>query len=353
MTGKRTRSMATAQQTSAAKSIVKQSAAGGGRGKKKETTEEATNAEKRGDLPPCCVCNAALNEEMNALQCEICEKKWACAACIDISDELYALLADNTSLHWYCDTCEAGWTSRGQNEATTGMMKLMENLLERVKNIETTLGGGADMAKTIKCSVESGLASYAAVVSHNAVQGTKVNQEIKPMRTIIKEALVEQAEDEKELERRSKNVIIYRVPEAVGTGEASENGDKAFLKDLIEGPLELPQLGGSVKSIVRLGKRAESPSVRPMLVKLATNEDKGQFLANLKKLKTADDRFRKISVAHDLTVKQREAVKGLLEAAKREQDDKEKMEGAPQPDNWAFRVVDQDKVPRVVRIRVG
>ena len=55
-----------------------------------------------------------------------------------------------------------------------------------------------------------------------------------------------------------------------------------------------------------------------MLVKLAT-DDKREFMGGLKKLKSVEEKFKKISVAHDLTPKQREAVKGALEVAKREQ----------------------------------
>ena len=41
-----------------------------------------------------------------------------------------------------------------------------------------------------------------------------------------------------------------------------------------------------------------------MLVKLATDDDKREFMGSLKKLKSAEEKFKKISVAHDLTPKQ-------------------------------------------------
>jgi hypothetical protein len=90
-----------------------------------------------------------------------------------------------------------------------------------------------------------------------------------------------------------------------------------------------------------------------MLVQLATVEDKEQFMQCLKKLKTAEDKFKKISVAHDLTPKQRESVKQMLTEAKQEQDEKDKSAGSSQTGTWSFRVVDQMTTPRVIRVKVG
>jgi len=153
---------------------------------------------------------------------------------------------------------------------------------------------------------------------------------------------------------RRRNVIIYRVPESTtGNREVVDRDDRVFMKDLMEGPLEIPNLSGAVKSTIRLGKKTEGTDGRPMLVQLATVEDKEQFMQSLKKLKSAEDKFRKISVAHDLTAKQRESVKQMLMDAKKEQDEKEKSAGSSQTGSWSFRVVDQMTMPRVVRVKVG
>ena len=174
------------------------------------------------------------------------------------------------------------------------------------------------------------------------------------MREIIKEAMAQQAEEEKEIEKRNKNVIIYRVPETTsGDRGASELEDQAFLRSLMEGPLEIAHVSGAVKQVIRLGKKTEGSGGRPMLVKLATDDDKREFMGSLKKLKSAEDKFKNISVAHDLTPKQREAVKGALEVAKREQTSQEGAAGGSQSGNWVLRVLDQQKIPRVVKVKVG
>lgn len=244
--------------------------------------------------------------------------------------------------------------------------------MERVKNIENKLAAnnGTEIASIVKNSMEkmegkieekigSGLASYASV-AQDAVQGWKPkeqNQEPKMMKDIIKEAMAQQAEEEKDIERRSTNIIIYRVPETAASGnagsETGETSDRTYLKELMEGPLELKHATDPIKQITRLGKRGDGSAARPMLVKLTTNAIKAEIMENLKKLRNADEKFKRISVAHDLTAKQREAIKGALEAARREQDAKATSSGGLEAGNWKFRVVDQQNLPRVIRVKVG
>ena len=346
------------------KTSGKQSTSGGVKGRpKKETLPVSTNW---ADLQTCHVCNSAIDDESKALECESCGKKWACTGCLEISDDLYNLLP-GTPLHWYCDTCEAKAQNRGLTDRDDKIMEMMENLLERIKNIESKLGenGGPDVTKAMKNSMEklesslgekigSGLASYAEKVSQNLPQGGAASGEVKPMKEIIKEAMAQQAEDEREIERRSNNVIIYRVPESASNDRSvSENEDRQFLKDLMEGPLELTYSGEVVKQVTRLGKRTEENGVRPLLVKLSRESDKTELMSSLKKLKNATEKFKRISVAHDLTARQREAVKEVLKAAKREQEAGEGGMGGDTSGNWVLRVVDQQRVPRVVRMRVG
>lgn len=326
---------------------------------------EQQSTKKWSELPACSICNAAIDESVNALECEMCDKTWTCTGCLNISDDLYEMLT-GTPLRWFCSTCDVKVMHKGQNETETNLMKMMESLLDRVKNIEVKLceSGGTEIATVVKSSIEKiegkieeklggGLASYAAAAgaAQNAPKGEIAGQNKKAMKEIIKEALVQQAEDEKEVEKRSKNIIIYRVPEVdAGDRGGAELEDRAFLKSLMEGPLELSRDKDPVKQIIRLGKKTEAKE-RPMLVKMDTEENKSEFMASLRKLKTAEERFKRISVAHDLSARQREAVKGALEEARREQGAQSVAVGS-QSGNWVLRVVDQLKIPRVVRIRV-
>lgn len=70
-----------------------------------KAVNEAKTNKKWGDLPICHNCNATIDDEVKALQCESCEEVWSCTKCLEISDELYVLLPE-APLHWYCSACE-------------------------------------------------------------------------------------------------------------------------------------------------------------------------------------------------------------------------------------------------------
>lgn len=48
-----------------------------------------------------------LEADSKMLECEVCEQHF-CSRCLDLSDDLYALLVNRADLHWYCKSCEAG-----------------------------------------------------------------------------------------------------------------------------------------------------------------------------------------------------------------------------------------------------
>ena len=57
------------------------------------------------------------------------------------------------------------------------------------------------------------------------------------------------------------------------------------------------------------------------MVKLATENEKDRLMSSLMKLKNAEDRFRKISVAHDFSATQREAIKSAITETKQADSD--------------------------------
>jgi len=124
--------------------------------------------------------------------------------------------------------------------------------------------------------------------------------------------------------------------------------DKSFLAALFEGPLGLGPLPDQEVQAIRLGKRGEA-ATQPMLIKLNSEALKTRLMASLKNLKNADDMFKVISVAHDLTVKQMVAIKTALSKAQQEHRESEES----QQGNWKFRVVGHQKKPRILKVRVA
>ena len=98
--------------------------------------------------------------------------------------------------------------------------------------------------------------------------------------------------------------------------------------------------------IKRLGKKSDDSNnavckPRPMLIKFLSGLSKSEFMKNLKRLKSAPEKFRKIYVKHDETPIEREATRNLLkEAAKQNSENLSKNEiyvvrGPP----WSKKIV--------------
>ena len=73
-----------------------------------------------------------------------------------------------------------------------------------------------------------------------------------------------------------------------------------------------------IKSLFRLA-RPQTTNVRPILIQLREKSVKNQIMECLYKLKAADEKFKNISVTHDLTEKERNECKLLVEEAKQKQ----------------------------------
>jgi len=54
----------------------------------------------------CETCQSAVEAEDKGIECEVC-KGWYHAACVDITDNEYEVLATHKlgTIHWYCATC--------------------------------------------------------------------------------------------------------------------------------------------------------------------------------------------------------------------------------------------------------
>jgi len=72
------------------------------------------------------------------------------------------------------------------------------------------------------------------------------------------------------------------------------------------------------KSIFRLGK-FEIGKVRPILIQVREKTLKNRIMESLFKLRGASEKFKNISVTHDLTQKERAECKALVEEAKKKQ----------------------------------
>ena len=117
-------------------------------------------------------------------------------------------------------------------------------------------------------------------------------------------------------EDQKNNIIIYRAKESEADTLAGKHKDDiAFYIILIEVILDIPCQESDFKRVFRVGKKKEGED-RPLLVEFKNSITKNKMLESLSKLKTAQEKFRKLSIAHDLTKIERNEVKKIVEEAK-------------------------------------
>jgi len=108
-----------------------------------------------------------------------------------------------------------------------------------------------------------------------------------------------------------------------------------------------PETNG-IEKLFRLGRRVDSSDVpRPLLVGFKNPAVKDKIWSNLKNLKEADARFEGISLAHDLTPRQRAEVKKLIDTAKQDH----VGSSSDGPENYCFRMAGLGSRMRVIKTR--
>ena len=150
-------------------------------------------------------------------------------------------------------------------------------------------------------------------------------EEVKEDITVVTKVLDEtklKASEEKDRESRANNIIIYRVPECANSEERGKH-DKQFCMDLLKQILEVDIREEDIVKVFRLGKKKDNDHNRPVLIQLRERGTKNRIMESLYKLKSADDKFRNVSISHDLTQIERTECKTLVEEAKKRQSEEQ------------------------------
>ena len=238
------------------------------------------------------------------LECEYCEKHF-CRKCLGLSAAEYKLFAKRSDLHWYCPPCE---------EKAVKSIRIEKEIEERCKDyfskFEKRLN---DLEEKIsqKTSVED--------VQNLIKESEKGDARLENVQTAVNEQLTEFRESE----QRKLNVIIFNAKESdKRDGEARKEEDFKLLDKLckvMKSDLE------AIKNVTRLGKRVvkEGGGVerRPMRVIFEDAKSKSKFLSNLGNLASASEDLRSLSVAQDMTPKEREINKKKFAEAKQKNEE--------------------------------
>jgi len=302
-----------------------------------------------GDTPgPGCVqCGQAITENVCALQCDSCKAPdvWKCIECLGIPKESYDSLIDCKELYWFCSKCDSVISGSEQERVKNDdrIVGLLEKLLDKFTSLETRLNTKADESEL--CSLEQRITGLemrmadddvndrmVAESKYNKVKeidrklseledrlNKEMNRNAGASQVVFASDKKEELSDRKEeldREQRKKNIIIYKLNE-IDSEEAEDRrcGDSLQVHELCHNTLKVPITDGDITKIYRLGAR-ESGKIRPLLVSFADIDKKFEVFRKLNELKSANDKFNSISIAHDLTPRQREEVKKVYAEAK-------------------------------------
>ena len=169
------------------------------------------------------------------------------------------------------------------------------------------------------------------------------------IKEIIKEAIMEQHNDEESREDRKKNIIIFNAKESkANTLDERKIHDMSLFIDACNSICDnIPT--SEVIQVRRLGKRTED-ICRPLIVKVKTETTKRRIFSQLYKLRDKVD-FASMSMSHDMTKEERIQTKVLVEKAKQMTKDFTENNENDVSKNWIFRVRGPPWNQRIQKIR--
>ena len=219
---------------------------------------------------------------------------------------------------------------------------------DRVSKLESVLHDKADRShvESIELELRQAVTKLDCLGEGGNGNALVVTDEKGGGQATLQQAVAVKMDEDREIEARRANVIIYRVPEDRGVGkEERVEADRDFVEGMCQVVFGVKIESGDVVKQFRLGPIPEDDKVRPLLVSFKTVEMKDLIMGNLKSLKTCEPKYKTIGIAHDLTPKQRKVVRELLDEARKGQ-----AQGT-EAENFKYIVVGAHKRPRVVRVK--
>lgn len=267
---------------------------------------------------PCIECGVVGSQQM--LKCSSCKLE-TCAPCTKLSE---AQISNIRSLKWKCPLCVTEFKKQkgvlsvsvasepnAQMDRIEAMFLEMSKTLSSkadssvVSNLESRLEKRIDqLEKALETAISS---AKQPSTPENIPQAPLENNH--PVSNNFREIMQEQLEEWKDEERRKLNVILYNLPENTQNTETDETQTLELLSHILGEPAE-----AKIERIFRLGK-ADQQKTRPISVRFRNIEAKRSVMKQTYKVK--DSGFNQVSVASDLTSKQRIAQKIVYEEMKR------------------------------------
>ena len=371
--------------------------------KQKANSSNAGTKARGEDLPPCGVCGEQVSDEVRALQCDGCDRAWRCIDCLGISAEGYDVLSTVKCLKWFCETCESK-NDKTSERKFEQLMELMNKLLDNFNSMEDRLSKKAESADLTcidkrlavlesrfdrlenECSSGRKRADDSTAILGTLVEGLenecslgrkraddsaatlstleiKISdlagrlergttatdpEEARVAREATEQTVARQLLEEKEIEARKNNIILYRVPESEEQEpQARQSEDKRFVKVMCTEALGIQLQDDEVLKLFRLGRRTENSALaRPLLVTFKEQRIKEEVLSNVRLLGGSGSKYRTVGISQDLTPRQREESKQMKEEATRQL-----LSEGEQPENYKIFVSHRGTVPKLIKFK--
>lgn len=337
--------------------------------KAERVVEKGKNEEK------CETCGNGFKDKECGIQCEVCEG-WFHAKCENINEEGYKVL-QMENIHWYCVGCNKGIgrilvtltklqkrqekfegeikalhekNVNYQSKVNSELQKLKDEVESQKLNIKDIKEAINELAETVQQQkneqkeLVSDESLWSNIVKkHVETKIGSVQEEMQEVQKTIVEAK-QMMEEEKEKDKRRNNIIIYKLTESKAVGaDTRKKDDLDECITLFQQVLEVECGEQDIQSMFRLGKRDEK-IIRPLLVAFKKTETKNIVMEMLTKLAEAEDKFRKLSVMHDMTPKEREENRSLVVEAKA-------REAQETSGEWVYRVRGPPSNMQILKLR--
>ena len=256
---------------------------------------------------------------VDTIKCNIC-LKWICESCHDVPvSKLKPIFNKCKTLYFVCKACDhddievkksdVDLSNTVSPRPESNFEKMILEKLEGIENrIDDTISKKlAENYKNFDAKIDQVSESYADSIKQNI----KPNEQVVDFRKIMEDTKNEELVQQKEREARAHNVIIHGLPEEADSTDGKE-GDMTTINEFLTNI----EVAAKPDSVTRLGRRNDTKS-RPIKVKMKNQNDKDLIMCNLRKLKLGSEKFQKVSVTDDYTVKEREEIRKKVVEAKR------------------------------------
>ena len=307
-------------------------------------------------------------KKVNWIECAGCEDIYE-TKCQNISEFQYAALQERADILWLCPNCMVVMCPKVGTITKTNLtpdtvedmedpnladvmcqIKLLKNKMDSLDSIQSFMKITMDTLQTdvlenlptdLKQQMDDKVESTERNINSKmnsiisqlpAAQGrtwSDVLQESAPtpppMPNItvecLKKAISEVNEGDKEMELRSRGIVVYRAKEHIRTRDETDENEVSMDEALIRRLLTFLECDtDELLSVNRLGsfsaEKIEEGKFRPMKVRFKSSEARDKVLSCLTKLRNAPPELKVLSIRQDLNYSQRQELNAKVQEAR-------------------------------------